>query len=177
MELFIRVDESGNAVGHPILGDNFREAFPHIDTENLPPEFSKFVRVPCPELGVYEALEGWETGQVFPTYHKINGVFTDVWPVRQMTDAEKTEKQQNIKSFFALRYQAENWAAWVFDEATCTMKPPIPRPAKNQEKEDAGVFTFWCGADGDWKDTPAKPVDNNQYNFDFLAWQWVQVVN
>jgi hypothetical protein len=38
-------------------------------------------------------------------------------------------------------------------------------------------MTFWCGADNNWKDTPAKPVDENQYKFDYLAWQWVAVVN
>jgi len=31
------------------------------------------------------------------------------------------------------------------------------------------------GADANWKDTPAKPVDENQYKFDFLAWQWIKV--
>ena len=36
MELFIRVDENRQAVDHPIMGDNFRQAFPDIDVSNLP---------------------------------------------------------------------------------------------------------------------------------------------
>lgn len=170
MDLFIRVDENGNAVEHPIFGDNFREAFPHIDTNNLPTEFAKFVRVSRPTLGVYEFLASNE-----PTYQKIDGVFTDVWDIREMTSEEKTAKQQKVKDTFNSRPQAENWSAWVFDEETCTMQPPIPRPERNEEKIALGIATFWCGAENGWKDTPARPFDGNEYKFDFFAWQWVMV--
>jgi len=100
-----------------------------------------------------------------------------VWTVREMTAEEKAAKQQATRDAFNSREQAENWSAWTLDEATCVMVPPIPRPAEDQTKLNANIFTFWCGADANWKDTPAKPVDENQYKFDFLAWQWVQVVN
>jgi hypothetical protein len=169
MELFICVDENGNTIDHPILGSNFREAFPHIDTENLPPEFAKFVRVPYPTLGVYEVLDN-----EISTYQQVNGVFTDVWAVRNMTDAEKLAKQQLVKDAFNDRPQVENWAAWVFDETLCKMQPPIPRPPQDAAKIAAGVFTFWCGAESGWKDSPPQPRDENTYEFDFIAWQWVQ---
>jgi hypothetical protein len=52
------------------------------------------------------------------------------------------------------------------------MQPPIPRPEPVE-----GKLVFWCGADANWKDAPARPVDENQYTFDFFAWQWVPVVN
>ena len=38
MELFIQIDENGQAKEHPIMGDNFRQAFPDID-------FSKSIMV------------------------------------------------------------------------------------------------------------------------------------
>ena len=44
MELFIRIVD-GQPFEHPIFGNNFREAFPDVDTENLPPQFARFVRV------------------------------------------------------------------------------------------------------------------------------------
>jgi hypothetical protein len=94
-----------------------------------------------------------------------------------MTAEEKAAVQQRVIDKFNSREQAENWAAWTLDEATCTMVPPIPRPDLDQIKLEAGIQTFWCGAENNWKDTPAYPVDENQYKFDFLAWQWVQVVN
>jgi hypothetical protein len=94
-----------------------------------------------------------------------------------MTDAEKTTKQQITREAFSTREYIENWSAWTFDEATNTMVPPIPRPEPDQVKLDAGIKTVWCGADNNWKDTPAYPVDGNLYKFDFLAWQWVVLVN
>jgi hypothetical protein len=94
-----------------------------------------------------------------------------------MTAEEKAAVQQAIRDAFNERPQAENWSAWSLDEATNTMQPPIPRPEVDETKVASGIQTFWCGADNAWKDTPARPVDENQYKFDFLAWEWVQVVN
>lgn len=172
MNLFIRVDENGNAVEHPIFEDNFKEAYPHIDVDNLPSEFAKFVRVPRPTLNIYQVLVSTE-----PTYQKIDGVFTDVWDIREMTTEEKTIKQQATLNRFNTRLQAENWAAWVLDEATCTMQPPIPRPERDDAKLAQGIATFWCGADNNWKDTPPRPLNGDEYKFDFFAWEWVPVVN
>jgi len=171
MNLYIQIKD-GKPFEHPIFEDNFRQAFPNIDLNNLPPEFARFVRVPAPELGFYEVLDPHD-----PTYEFIDGVWTDVWYKREMTAEEKAVKQQPYKNAFNARPQVENWSAWTFDESTCTMQPPIPRPEPDQTKIDAGIMTFWCGADNNWKDTPARPVDGNQYKFDFFAWQWVQVVN
>jgi hypothetical protein len=89
---------------------------------------------------------------------------------------EKTAAQQAIITAFNSQDYSENWSAWTFDEATCTMVPPIPRPAPNQMKIGLGVSTYWCGADNNWKDTPRKPFDEKYYRFDYIAWQWVEVV-
>ena len=175
MELFIRVKD-GQPFEHPIFGDNFCQAFPNIDVNNLPPEFARFERVERPTLGLYEVMVSEE-----PTYELIDGVYKDVWHKRDMTaeerEATKQVAIQTAKTVWAARPQSENWSAWVLNEETFRYEPPIPRPEKDQTKLDAGIMTFWCGADNNWKDTPARPVDGNQYTFDFLAWQWVQVVN
>jgi hypothetical protein len=175
MELYIRIKD-GQPFEHPIFGDNFRQAFPDIDVNNLPPEFARFERVERPVLSMYEVMVSEDA-----TYELIDGVYKDVWHKRDMTAEEREAKKQAItqsaQSAWAARPQAENWAAWVFNEETLTYEPPIPRPATDQTKLDAGIRTFWCGADNNWKDTPARPVDDNQYTFDFLAWQWIQVVN
>jgi len=182
MELYIRIKD-GQPFEHPIFGDNFRQAFPDIDTNNLPTEFARFERVERPVLGEYEVMVSEDA-----TYELIDGVWKDVWHKRDMTAEEREAKdeairqerlasKQAIQTAWAARPQAENWSAWVFNEETLVYEPPIPRPEKDQTKIDAGIMTVWCGADNNWKDTPAKPVDENQYKFDFLAWQWVQVVN
>lgn len=161
MNLFIET-ENGQPKNHPAFEDNLIAAFGAV-----PEHWEPFVRIQRPIPSVYQILEGDE-----PTYNKVDGVWTDVWSLREMTAEEKAAKQQAVRDAFNAREQASNWAAWVFDEATCSMQPPVPRPAPVE-----GVLVFWCGADNNWKEAPARPVDGNQYKFDFLAWQWVQVVN
>jgi hypothetical protein len=166
MNLYIET-ENGQIKNHPAFEDNLLQAFGEI-----PAHWEPFTRVERPTLGVYEVMTADE-----PTYEKVNGVWTDVWALRLMTMEEKAAKQQSVIAAFNDRPQAENWSAWALDEATCTMQPPIPRPQPDAEKLEQGIATYWCGADANWKDTPAKPVDENQYKFDFLAWQWNAVVN
>jgi hypothetical protein len=84
MELFIQIRD-GQPHEHPIFGDNFCEAFPHIDVGNLPPEFAQFVRVPKP---VFEVQDFKVVGDS-PVYEWGGGVVQDVWSVRDMTEAEK----------------------------------------------------------------------------------------
>lgn len=89
MELFIRVKD-GEPFEHPIFGDNFRAAFPDVDTANLPDTFAKFIRVDKPTIDTYEVYEG-------VTYQWIDGVVKDVHLVRPMTDAERTAKTLQIE--------------------------------------------------------------------------------
>lgn len=173
MNLYIQV-ENGQTVNHPALEENLIQAF-----GSVPSNWEPFDRIEKPVIDVYEILESDE-----PTYKKVNGIWTDVWHVRQMTPEEKQEKdrflelrretiRQSVIAAFTSRSQAQNWSAWVLDETTCTMQPPIPRPELDEEKLKQRIFTFWCGADNNWKDTPVRPEGN--YKFDFFAWQWVEV--
>ena len=161
MNLYIET-ENGATKNHPAFEDNLMQAFGAI-----PLQWEPFTRVERPMPGIYQTMDSDE-----PVYAKVDGVWTDVWAVRELTAEEKAAKQQVVRDAFNARDQAENWSAWILDEATCVMVPPIPRPEPVE-----GVLVFWCGADSGWKTAPARPVDENQYKFDFLAWQWVQVVN
>jgi len=165
MNLYIEI-ENGKPKNHPAFEDNLIQAFGRI-----PDNWEAFTRVKRPTVSVYEILDSEE-----PEYQKVDGIWKDVWLHRQMTDAEKIEKQQNVIFKFNSRPQAENWSAWTLDESICEMVPPIPRPEADFTKLDAGIRTFWCGADNNWKDTPAYPNDGKSYDFDFLAWNWVEVL-
>lgn len=113
MELFIQVKD-GQPYAHPIFGDNFREVFPHIDVENLPPEFARFIRVPAPIIGPYEVYEGL-------TYERSGDLFTDVHHVRQMTEAEKKAKQDAVKAMWAETGDPTG----VWDEESCSFIVPL----------------------------------------------------
>lgn len=160
MNLYIET-ENGVTKNHPAFEDNLKQAFGAI-----PAHWEPFTRVERPVPGVYQLMESDE-----PVYAKVDGVWTDVWSMRDMTAEEKAAKQQETITVFNTRDQAENWSAWVLNEATCTMEPPTPRPEPDEAKISQGIFTYWCGADNAWKDTPVRP--EGDYKFDFIAWAWV----
>ena len=162
MNLYIET-EDGTTKNHPAYEDNLMQAFGEIPTRWEP-----FIRVQNPEPTVYQVFDSPAV-----TYQKVNGVWMDVWMLRNMTDAEKATKQQITREAFSAREQASNWSAWILDETTCTMVPPIPRPNLNLIKYGAGILTVWSGADNNWKDTPVRP--DGDYKFDFFAWQWVEI--
>jgi len=164
MNLYIEI-ENGLTKNHPAFEENLIQAF-----GSVPENWEPFVRVEHPIPNLYQILDSEQS-----IYAKVNNVWTDVWSLRDMTAEEKSEVQQFVIDAFNSREQASNWSAWVLDESTCKMIPPIPRPEPDQTKLDAGIKTFWCGADNNWKDTPVKPVDDNQYKFDFFAWQWIAI--
>ena len=163
MNLYIETDSNGNYINHPAFEDNLLEAFGKI-----PDHWETFVRIEQPVQTTYQVLDSTE-----PTYQKVNGVWTDVWAVRQMTDDEKAAKQKAVKDAWDARRQKANWVAWEFDESVCDFVPPIPRPPADQAKLVEGIFTVWCGAENNWKDTPPRPNDGKPYVFDFFAWTWV----
>lgn len=140
MELYIKLID-GVPVDHPILGDNFRQVFPNIDTDNLPPEFAKFIRVAPPVIGIYEVYEG-------VTYERIGDIYTDVHHVRPMTADEKLEKQNEVKADWAIRV---GWASWIFDEQGCGFVPPIPYPTD-------GNFYQWDEATCQWVAPTANSI-------------------
>jgi len=158
MKLYIQI-ENVQPINHPAFADNLTQAFGHI-----PNTWEPFYRIERPVPGVYEVLESEEA-----VYQKVNGDWSDVWAVRPMTTEEKTAKQQAVIADFNARPQAENWSAWTLDEATCTMVPPIPRPAPVE-----GKLVFWSGAEANWKEAPARPTEGD-HSFDFIAWQWTPV--
>jgi hypothetical protein len=160
MNLYIET-ENGVTKNHPAFEHNLVQAFGEIPTH-----WESFTRVERPVLGVYQLMDPNEA-----VYTKVDGVWTDVWTVREMTIEEKAFKQQAARDAFNAREQAENWSAWTLDETTCEMVPPIPRPEPDLAKIEAGIYTFWCGADANWKEAPARP--EGEYKFDFIAWAWV----
>lgn len=131
MELFIRIKD-GQPFEHPIFGENFRQAFPDVDTNNLPPEFARFVRVQPPAVGAYEKNQT-------VSYQLVDGVYTDVFTCEQMTAEEIAAKQQAVKDLWA----ANGFASWTFNEATCSFDAPTPRPTDGKFYQWDEPTTSW----------------------------------
>ena len=134
-KLYIKVDENSVFVDHPHFERNVRELYPDHDFEAGPPiGWMEFVRVEPPELGVYELFDetiGGNIALAFShnglSYDIVDGVYKDVWHTRSMTEEEKTEKQNEVKSYWADFITTSDGAAYshyVFDEEHCAFVDP-----------------------------------------------------
>ena len=155
MNLYIETDSNGNPINHPAFEYNLIEAF-----GSIPDHWEPFVRVERPIPTIYQVVD-----PLTPTYQKINGVWTDVWTVRDMTDDEKSAKQQAVKDEWAKLPNISNFTAWTFDETVCMFMPPTPRPPDNTH--------YWQGSTNSWQLRPPYPTDGNQYKLDFATGTWV----
>jgi hypothetical protein len=143
MRLFIQIRD-GVPFEHPIIDDNFRQAFPEVDTSNLPSEFANFIRIDRPKLKTFEKNQRVE-------YVWDGDVVKDFWTAEQMTDEEVVAKKNEIelnaahlKSYFLniatekMNYVADEhkieWQnyidrlnSWVLTDYENVDVPKIPR--------------------------------------------------
>jgi hypothetical protein len=110
MNLYIET-ENGKPKNHPAFEENLLQAFGVI-----PDNWVSFVRVERPVIDVYEVYEG-------VTYELIGDLYNDVHHVRQMTEEEKTIKQNEV-----IVEWDNHFPSWVFNELLCSFEPPIPYP-------------------------------------------------
>ena len=171
MELYIQIKD-GQPFEHPILGDNFRQAFPSIDTENLPPEFAKFIRVDHPPIGVFEVY-------VDCTYELVNGVCTDIHNIRPMTTEEKASRIEQARTNLP--------ANWTLDEETLLISPP-PRPTVRGEypyqlDQETGQwimssippFPSWIPSEDGLRYVAPTPKPEGRYRWDESTLSWIKL--
>ena len=131
MELYIQI-RNGGFFEHPILGDNFRMAYPEIDVNNLPPQFATFSRYARPSFTVLP--EGpYQVTEV--RYIKDGTGGKDEWYVRNMTTEEK---QAKINVCSANR----PYPSWTFDEPTCQWISPSPSPKDGRFVWDEATLSW-----------------------------------
>ena len=110
MELFIQIRD-GQPYEHPIIGGNFRSAFPSIDPDNLPASFARFVRSDPPTVdGVYRVVVG--------SYVWDQDIVRDNWIIRDMTSEEREAKIEHAKANKPIG------DFWLFNEDTCEWYDP-----------------------------------------------------
>ena len=144
MELYIRVKD-GKPFEHPMVAENFKQAFPDVDVNNLPSQFARFTRVKSPSdielpVGPYEVLKC--------SYVLIDDVYTDVWGKLQLTDAEKTEKQLITKASWVSSERGKSLPSWIFNESDCTMQPPVEYPSDGKEYRWDEEIINWIEIEG-----------------------------
>lgn len=158
MNLYIQI-ENGVPINHPALEENLLGAFGEI-----PSNWEPFVRVPKPIPPLYKTFDDPEV-----EYAKVDGVWADVWHLRDMTPEEKINHQNNYKDWWSKRRQLENFSAWIFDESICDYVPPFPKP-------NDGKDYFWQGTTSSWVEKPPYPEDGKTYRLNFTLAAWEEVV-
>jgi hypothetical protein len=143
MNLYIKILD-GKIIDHPMLEENIKSAWPEIDLDNLPLWLAPFIRVPPPRIGPYEKTE--------VRYERVGDVIKDVWYTHQMSPSEKENKIEIFKKNYLLD---GGFSDWIFDEATCTHKPPVAMPTD-------GKPYIWVQAASSWVETklPVTPELN-----------------
>lgn len=131
MRLFIRLQD-GQPFEHPITEENFCQAFPKVDLNNLPDWIAEFERVETPVPSVYEVYEG-------VTYEWVDAIVKDVHHIRPMSIEEKTAKQDAVK----VKWAQNGFPSWVFNEETCGFNPPVPYPTDGQRYSWNEETTSW----------------------------------
>lgn len=132
-KLYIKVDENNIFEDHPHFASNVKQLYPDHDFTSGPPEgWVEFIRSEPPKLGPYQKFDETKGGNIALAfnhngleYRYEDGVYKDVWHVLEMSDAEKTAKQEEVKALWA----DAGFASWSFDEETCSFNPPVAYPS------------------------------------------------
>lgn len=160
MKLYIQVKD-GKPINHPAFEENLLQAF-----ETIPDDWEPFDRKPRLPVGIYQVIDEKNS-----FYAKVNGVWTDVWIVRNMTANEKLASQKHVHDMWKNLPYSSNFSAWIYNEAVNMYEPPFPYP----EDPPEGFQYRWSGPDNDWKLAPIFPNDGKVYQFDFENWVNVEV--
>ena len=111
LELYIKVDENGNAVGHPYLAENLRDHFPNGIPQD---QYQTFLRIEKPVPNIFQNVSD------APTYQKINDIWQDVWEITSKSDDEirqiKTNIDQKVTEIKTIRIDKVN--GFIADPAT-----------------------------------------------------------
>jgi hypothetical protein len=153
MELYIRI-HNGQPVDHPILGDNFREAFPEVDTDSLPDHFAPFKRKSWPTEASLGSTNPYQIVDVRYVLDTDGVTWTDEYFLRDLTPEEKAQKIAHVRA--AEPYQHPSW---VFNEDICGWEPPTPMPT------DTSKVWEWDEVTVSWKDVTPEPMQITQVSF------------
>lgn len=151
--LYLRLDDSGAAMTHPITEENLKMFFPNISPNNIPKGFVLFVRKPEPEVDLNTKIVSSSYGVDTSLSKKGKKVYTDIHEIKPL---EKEDRERIINEFKA---NNPNFKDWIFDESMNTLVPPTPKP------DDGKDYVWVIG--GGWIEKP-KDLDSHDYRFGLM---------
>ena len=108
--------KDGKPINHPVLFSNLLAAVPNLNVVDSP-DWMECQIVHPPDLGPYHKGLTVE-------YVLVDGktdVYTNKYSFVEMTDEEKTAKQNAVQAL-------SHWPSWTFNETTCQYEAPVAKP-------------------------------------------------
>ncbi len=134
MRYFIKIEEN-QAVGFPMQQDNFEQAFPNEDLDNLSSSFAEVIKADVPVRSVYQILDD-------PTYTmNADGKMVETFTLSDVSDERKIELQNEAKAAWV--EDEDNFASWVFNEETCSYEAPVSYPSDGKNYYWNEPTTSW----------------------------------
>ena len=137
---YIRVDENNKWLTFPHFEFNVWQLHPyHIFLFGPPKGWMEFVRVRPPKIGVYQYFDpNIGAGDISASFQHngleygiVDGKYTDIWHVKDMTKEEILEKQNQSKKQWKEEEKLDipfGFPSWIFNEEVCDFDPPYPCP-------------------------------------------------
>lgn len=152
MKCIIQTDESGNPNSHPVLLDNFIQAFPDLDIsgDTAPQGWAWFTRISANTASLSANVKQ-KIDNTY-VYNTETNAFEDNHFVRMKTDEELVET-------YALLANNKPFPSWIVNEDTLMCLPPVPRPIAPAAN---GMFYMWDESTVNWieKEIPTIPTAN-----------------
>ena len=119
--------DNGGPITHPMLEENLMDIIPNFDPKNPPQNIVKFIKTEPPVLQGEERYDYLDYAHS-PTLSKKHGqtVWHEVHHIKRITQQERDDI---IKKFKELNPELSDW---IYDTATATLVPPIPKPVDNK---------------------------------------------
>jgi len=134
MRYFIKIEEN-QAVGFPMQQDNFQQAFPNEDLDNLSSSFAEVIKTDVLARSVYQILDD-------PTYTmNADGKMVETFTLSDVSDERKIELQNEAKAAWA--EDGDNFSSWVFNEETCGFEAPVSYPSDGKDYYWNEETTSW----------------------------------
>jgi hypothetical protein len=123
MKCIIQVDESGNPIEHPIVLDNFVEAFPNLDISNdTPPQgYAWFIRKNIQDINL--SIHAPKNHKIACRYTRVSSTtIEDEFYYAPLTQEEITNLDEDFRA------SSPPFASWTADYDNRIWVPPTPMP-------------------------------------------------
>ena len=156
-DFYIKIDSDNKLIGLPEGKNALAANLPDHDFTNPPSGYVEMEMTAPPDISFqpykkFDTTTSSFTGESYDyIYDSSTNKAKQVWYTRDLTDAEKTAKQNEIKDQWA----KVGFSSWTWDETICGFKPPVEEPSDSINKGGSKMYQ-WNEATQKWDQVMAN---------------------